>query len=122
MGFAIVLNKAKRRRAEANFPGASVILDQLKNGCTRRRIGIRLEKGPPARHGVQIYNGDQHIGEITSGCPSPSLGGNVAMGYVQEKFKANGTKVNLKIRDKKFEAFVTKMPFTPAHYYNNKSK
>lgn len=112
------LFKAKRRRAEANFPGASVILDQLKNGCQRRRVGIRLEKGPPARHGVQIYNGDQQIGEITSGCPSPSLGGNVAIGYVQEQFKANGTKVNLKIRDKKFEALVTKMPFTPAHYYN----
>lgn len=113
-----LLNAAKRRRSEANFPGASIILDQLKNGCTRRRVGIRLEKGPPARHGVQIFKDGQQIGEITSGCPSPSLGGNVAMGYVQNEFKGNGTKVDLKIRDKLFEGVVTKMPFTPAHYYS----
>ena len=111
---------AKRRRAEANFPGASIILDNLKNGTTRRRVGIRLEKGPPARHGVQIYANNQVVGEITSGCPSPSLGGNVAMGYVKSDFKAAGTPVELKIRDKFFEAKIAKMPFTPAHYYSKK--
>lgn len=110
---------AKRRRNEANFPGAEVILNQLKNGCSRRRVGIRLEKGPPARHGVKILSGDgKEIGEITSGCPSPSIGGNVAMGYINNDFKAIGTKVNLQIRDKQFEAVVAKMPFTPANYYS----
>lgn len=94
------------------------MLEQLKNGCERRRVGIRLEKGPPARHGAQILVGDQEVGEITSGCPSPSLGGNVAMGYIKDSYKAVGTKVHLKIRDKLFEAQVAKMPFTPAHYYN----
>lgn len=107
----------KRRRTELNFPGASIIVDQLKNGCARRRIGIRLENGPPARHGVEIYANDQVIGQVTSGCPSPSLRGNVAMGYVQEKWKAVGTKVNLKIREKLFDGVISKMPFTPAHYY-----
>lgn len=96
-------------------------MDQLKNGCERRRVGIRLEKGPPARHGAYIFSGDKQIGEITSGCPSPSLGGNVAMGYIANDYKAIGTKVNLKIRDKLFEATISKMPFTQAHYYN-KSK
>lgn len=108
---------AKRRRAEANFPGASTILNQLKNGCDRRRVGIRLEKGPAARHGVQIFSGDKPIGVVTSGCPSPSLGGNVAMGYVANDYKAIGTTVDLKIRDKIFKAVISKMPFTPAHYY-----
>lgn len=56
---------AKRRRAEANFPGAATILSHLKNGCERRRVGIRLEKGPAARHGVQIFSGDKLIGVIT---------------------------------------------------------
>lgn len=109
---------AKRRRAEANFPGASTILQQLKNGCSRRRVGIRLEKGPAARHGVQIFSGDKQIGEVTSGCPSPSLGGNVAMGYIANDYKAIGTQVDLKIRDKLYKAVVAKMPFTPAHYYS----
>lgn len=114
----LFLFPAKRRRVAQNFPGASVILEQLKSGCSRRRVGIRLEKGPAARHGVPILVNDEAVGEITSGCPSPSLGGNVAMGYIRDDFKKVGTKVNLKIRDKKFEALVAKMPFTPAHYYS----
>ncbi|XP_031632752.1 aminomethyltransferase, mitochondrial [Contarinia nasturtii] len=109
---------AKRRRSEANFPGADIILSHLKNGCERRRVGIRLERGPAARHGVQILDNGKQIGVVTSGCPSPSLGLNVAMGYVANDYKAVGTQVHLKIRDKIFKATVTKMPFTPAHYYN----
>lgn len=39
------------------------------------------------------------------------------MGYVVNDFKSVGTSVDLKIRDKIFKAVVSKMPFTPAHYY-----
>lgn len=107
---------AKRRRAEANFPGAKIILDQLKNGCTRRRVGMKLTR-PPARHGVEVIADGSKIGEITSGCPSPTLGVNVAMGYVKDEFKKPGTKVDLKIRDKLYGAEITKMPFVPSNYY-----
>lgn len=113
-----LLELAKRRRADANFPGASVILEQLKNGCNRRRVGIRLEKGPAARHGVKILSDGKQIGEVTSGCPSPSLGGNVAMGYVAHGHTKVGTQVDLQIRDKIFKGIVAKMPFTAAHYYS----
>lgn len=108
---------AKRRRAEANFPGAQTILNQLKNGVERRRVGIKLNSGPPARHGVEVYVEGNKIGEVTSGCPSPSLGINVAMGYVKEDFKKPGTKVELKIRDKFYNAEISKMPFVPSNYY-----
>lgn len=108
---------AKRRRTERDFPGANVIVDQLKNGVARRRVGIRMTSGPPARHGVSIYSNGEIIGEITSGCPSPSIAGNVAMGYVKEEFKKPGTKVDLKIRDKFFSAEISKMPFVKSNYY-----
>lgn len=108
---------AKRRRNEKNFPGAEIILKQLESGVSRRRVGIRMEKGPPARHGIKIFSNNVEIGEITSGSPSPSLGGNVAMGYVKEDFKKIGTKIELKIRDKFYEAEVAKMPFTKPGYY-----
>lgn len=95
-----------------------MILDHLKNGCSRRRIGIRLEKGPAARHGVQIFSDGKQIGEVTSGCPSPSLGCNVAMGYVATGHNKVGTQIDLNIRDKMFKAIIAKMPFTQANYYN----
>lgn len=38
----------KSRRAQANFPGAKVILEQIASKPTRRRVGF-LSTGPPAR-------------------------------------------------------------------------
>ncbi|EDW12711.1 aminomethyltransferase, mitochondrial [Drosophila mojavensis] len=111
---------AKRRRTTADFPGAQPILQQLKEGVQRRRIGLQMlgAKVPPARAGVAIFSGGQQVGRVTSGCPSPSTGRNIAMGYVTEQLKKPGTKLELKVRDKFYEAEVTRMPFVKANYYN----
>ncbi|XP_020807371.1 aminomethyltransferase, mitochondrial [Drosophila serrata] len=115
---------AKRRRAAQDFPGAQVILSQLKEGVTRRRVGLKMlgTKPPPARSGVAIFSQGQQVGQVTSGCPSPSAGYNIAMGYVTENLKAPGTKVELKVRDKLYEAEIVKMPFVKANYYNKPKK
>ena len=42
------LHKGKRRRAQADFPGAEVILRQIKEKAKRKRVGL-VSKGPPAR-------------------------------------------------------------------------
>ena len=36
------------RRANGGFPGSDIILNQLKSGATKKRVGF-LSKGPPAR-------------------------------------------------------------------------
>ncbi|EDW03585.1 aminomethyltransferase, mitochondrial [Drosophila grimshawi] len=110
---------AKRRRSTGDFPGAQLILQQLKEGVQRRRIGLQMlgAKPPPARAGVTIYSGGKQVGQLTSGCPSPTTGRNIAMGYVAEQLKAPGTQLELKVRDKFYEAEVTKMPFVKANYY-----
>ncbi|XP_061393401.1 aminomethyltransferase, mitochondrial [Musca vetustissima] len=111
---------AKRRRAEENFPGAQIVNKQLKEGVQRRRVGLTMDasaKPPPARAGVEIYKDSQKVGHITSGCPSPSLNINIAMGYIQEEFKKPGSAVQLKIRDRFYNAEVAKMPFVKTNYY-----
>ncbi|XP_017075926.2 aminomethyltransferase, mitochondrial [Drosophila eugracilis] len=115
---------AKRRRSTRDFPGADVILSQLKEGVSRRRVGLQMlgVKPPPARSGVAIFSQGQQVGQVTSGCPSPSAGRNIAIGYVSENLKAPGTKVEFKVRDKFYEAEVTKMPFVKANYYNKPKK
>ncbi|KAH8333215.1 hypothetical protein KR074_012257 [Drosophila pseudoananassae] len=115
---------AKRRRSAQDFPGCETILGQLKNGVSRRRVGLQVlgQKPPPARAGVAIFSQGEHVGKVTSGCPSPSAGKNIAMGYVAENLKAPGTKVELKIREKVYEAEVAKMPFVKANYYNKPKK
>lgn len=110
---------AKTRRLENNFPGSEKINSQIKNGVTRRRVGFRMESGSaPARQNVEIYNNEhQKVGEITSGCPSPCLQQNIAMGYIREEYKKPGTEITLKVRGKHYHSSVTKMPFVATHYY-----
>ena len=106
-----------RRRAEGGFLGSDKILPQIKGGVDKRRVGFIVE-GAPAREGAQILNADgQEIGTITSGCPSPILKKNVAMGYIQTGFHKLGTQVLVKVRNKTQKAIVTKMPFVPHNYY-----
>lgn len=82
-------------------------------------LGLISKSGPPARQGASILSIEgQELGKVTSGCPSPSLGSNIAMGYVPTTHSKVGTKVGLKIRDKVYEAVVSKMPFVKANYYN----
>lgn len=111
------------RRMEGGFFGDEVILQQLKSareggsGVDQRRVGFIVE-GAPAREGAEIIDskGDL-IGKITSGSPSPTLGKNIAMGYIKSGYHKVGTQVDVVIRGKRRIATVTKMPFVPSRYW-----
>ncbi len=72
--------------------------------------------------GTVIYDesGENVVGRITSGIPSPTLKKNVLMGYVMSRFAKQGTEVKLDVRKKKIDARVTKMPFVPTNYFTAK--
>jgi aminomethyltransferase len=113
----------KDRRAEGGFHGAEVILKQLTPkskgglGVERRRVGLIVE-GAPAREGAEIVDeSGNKVGNITSGCPSPSLGKNIAMGYVKDGLHKAGTDVGVVVRGKTRKAKITKMPFVPSKYW-----
>ncbi|OCK80631.1 aminomethyltransferas-like protein [Lepidopterella palustris CBS 459.81] len=113
----------KDRRTEGRFHGSSVILPQLKPrkdggvGVTRRRVGLIVD-GAPAREGAEIVDAEGNgIGKITSGCPSPTLKKNIAMGYIKDGQHKSGTAVGVVVRGKRRNAVVTKMPFVPSKYY-----
>uniref|UniRef100_A0A8D2DIF5 Aminomethyltransferase, mitochondrial n=1 Tax=Sciurus vulgaris TaxID=55149 RepID=A0A8D2DIF5_SCIVU len=59
-------------------------------------------------------------GIVTSGCPSPCLKKNVAMGYVPFKYSQPGTQLLVEVRRKQQMAVVSKMPFVPTNYYTLK--
>ncbi|KAK7076011.1 hypothetical protein SK128_013622, partial [Halocaridina rubra] len=54
---------------------------------------------------------------VTSGCPAPSLGNNVAMAFVPTNLSKIGTPLVVQVRKKNIPAVVTKMPFVKCHYY-----
>lgn len=107
----------KRRKLEWNFPGALAIRDQLDNGATRLRVGIRPDGRAPARALTDIVAIDgTAAGVVTSGGFGPSLGGPVAMGYVRKDLAQDGTPLHLIVRGKSLPATVAPLPFVPHRY------
>ena len=54
----------KDRRAAGDFIGASRVLQELKDGPKRRRVGLEVIGGAPAREGAEILSAD---GQTTLG-------------------------------------------------------
>ncbi|MCB6182530.1 glycine cleavage system aminomethyltransferase GcvT [Leeia sp. TBRC 13508] len=112
----------KSRRAggerEGGFPGAATILAQLQNGVSRKRVGLLGQERTPVREGAEIVNADGVvIGKVTSGGFGPSLGGVMALAYVETAYAAADTAVFALVRGKQVPMKVSKTPFVPQRYY-----
>jgi len=106
----------KRRREAGDFPGAARILRELKDGPSRKRVGIRPLERAPAREGTEIFVGGEAAGVVTSGGFGPSIDAPVTMGYVAAAHAAPGTKIDLMVRGKARPAEIASLPFIPARY------
>ena len=111
------------RREQGGFHGSDRILAQLNPATrtaqvTKRRVGLVVE-GSPARGGATLKSlgHDDVIGRVTSGGPSPTLGTNIAMGYVQAQYRKVGTSLVAEVRGKPKRAHVVKLPFVPPKYW-----
>ncbi|GAA0867963.1 glycine cleavage system aminomethyltransferase GcvT [Brevundimonas basaltis] len=115
---ALTFALSKSRKERADFNGADRILKELAEGPARVRVGLSVKEGAPAREGAEIADMDGNIiGNVTSGGPSPTLGCNIAMGYVPPKFAELGTELKVLVRGKPAAAEVVAMPFVAQRYY-----
>lgn len=109
---------SKGRREARDFPGATIILDQIENGVSRKRIGLTLKDKAPAREGAEIASADgKVVGVITSGGHGHTAGVPVAMGYVDRQYGQIGTELNIIVRNKPRAAVVSKLPFVRQNYF-----
>ena len=113
---------SKVRRADGaragGFPGAKVILDQIKNGVTKKRVGLLPKDRVPVREGVELVDNEGRvIGKVTSGGFGPTLNGPLAMGYVDATHAVLGTAFLAMVRGKAIPVEVVKTPFVPQRYY-----
>ena len=70
----------KRRREAFDFLGGAVIKKQLAEGVPRKRVGLLIAAGAPARQHSKLLGPDGAVvGEVTSGGFSPCLQKNIAM-------------------------------------------
>ncbi len=100
------------------YPGAEVIAEQLVNGVSRRRVGLLPQTKAPVREGAEIVNpGGRSVGRVTSGGFGPTVGGPIAMGYVESEYSALDTKLEALVRSKPQPVVVAKTPFVSQRYY-----
>lgn len=95
-----------------DYNGKEVIQEHLATGGKKKLVGLKmLEKAIP-RHEYEIYQNNEKIGIVTSGGVSPVLGENIALGYVKNiKDICTGSVVQVKIREKFYNAEIVKRPF-----------
>ncbi len=101
------------------FPGAERILAQIAEGAPRKRVGLLPEGRAPMREGVPLFaspDAEEPIGTITSGGFGPTIGGPVAMGYVNAAHAAPGTAIWGELRGKRQPVTVASLPLTPANF------
>jgi aminomethyltransferase len=113
---------SKARRADGArpgaYPGADIIMRQLAEGVARKRVGLLVKDRMPVREGAELVNADGRVvGKVTSGGFGPTLGGPVAMGYVETEQSKLGTALQAIVRGKPVPVEVVKTPFTPQRYY-----
>ncbi len=117
--WAIQKPRRKGGDREGGFPGADVILTQMENGVSRKRVGIQPTGRAPMRDGTPLFADEtstDRIGEITSGGYGPTVQSPVAMGYVSIDLAKTGTEIFAEVRGKRLPANVAAMPFTPANF------
>ncbi|MEO0512404.1 MAG: glycine cleavage system aminomethyltransferase GcvT [Planctomycetota bacterium] len=111
LGFAINPDKADDERGEP-FVGLGAIHASEKNGGPQRRlVGLRLEGTRTARPHMPVANGGQHVGQITSGCLSPTLDASIAMAYVDRDSSETGTQLEVDLGRARAAAEVVILPF-----------
>jgi aminomethyltransferase len=114
------LSKARRAGGAraGGYPGAELIQRQLEQGVGRKRVGLLLKDRMPAREGAELVDADgKPVGKITSGGFGPTVGGPVALGYVDSAHAQVGTQLQAVVRGKSVPIEVVKTPFTPARYF-----
>ena len=117
----LVFGINKRRRTDGGYPGAERINREIMEGTARKWVGLKVDGRMPAREGAEVFVGAENvgpkIGTVTSGGFSPSLGYPIAMAYVASEHAAEGTALEIEVRNKRLAATVVPTPFVPHRYY-----
>lgn len=96
---------------KGDFIGRDAILKAKEAGLKRKLVGFIINDRAVARHGYEVWSGDKKIGFVASGSPSPMLGKNIGLAYVDEGFNKTGSEIEIMIRDKRVRAEIVKTPF-----------
>ncbi|HET9932284.1 MAG TPA: glycine cleavage system aminomethyltransferase GcvT [Polyangiaceae bacterium] len=95
-----------------DFVGKAALVAVRDQGSGRKLVGFEMTGRGIARHGYPLQDSDGRvIGVCTSGGPSPTLGKNIGLGYVETRFAEVGNVIQVDCRGKSVSAVVVRTPF-----------
>lgn len=95
-----------------DFTGRAALEEiRAKGGTGRRLVGLSSPSRRVPRQGYPLLAEDREVGFVCSGTASPTLGTNIATGYVADSCAAPGTPLRFAVRDQREPAVVTELPF-----------
>jgi aminomethyltransferase len=100
------------------FPGADIVLAQLRHGAPTRRVGLRSEHRPVRAPAALFLDetSDLSVGRVTSGGFGPSLNSPIAMGYVSSAHTKPDTHLWADVRGHRYAVTVAELPFVVHRY------
>lgn len=118
LGWSISPTRRSNGAKPGGFPGSERILQQMAQGVSIKRVGLRVDGRAPVREGVEIQDEEGNtVGTVTSGGFGPTVDAPVAMAYVDAAYAAVGSKLLALVRGKPRPVTVAKMPFVPQRYH-----
>ena len=114
LDFAIHLDKGDDEGVDS-FVGAEALkAERDAGGPARVLVGLKVEGKRTPRPHMAVKRGDQAVGEVTSGCSSPTLGYPIAMAYIDRAHAETGTAVQIDTERAMLEAQIVPLPFYKA--------
>ena len=111
MSFALTLDKDEDEGGEAYVGMEALKKERDAGGPRRLLVGMEIDGKRTARQHMMIRIGDREVGEVTSGCASPTLEKSIAMGYVDRDHSAVGTDLSIDTGRARLDARVVALPF-----------
>lgn len=94
-----------------DFIGKEQITKAKKEGVAKKRVGFIMQERAIARQGYQIFHKGNVIGEVTSGTYSVNLDKFIGMAYLDKDYIESDVCIEIKIRDKFYQAKVSNFNF-----------
>ena len=111
LGFAVKLEKGHAEDDAGTFIGQDALRAIADVGPDRRLVGLLLDGRRSARQFMKVFDGEAEIGEVTSGCFSPTLERPIAMAYLESSRAEPGGHVQIDLGRARAEAEICALPF-----------
>jgi aminomethyltransferase len=97
---------------KGDFIGRAALMEIKARPLPRKLVGFEVTGRGVARHGYPLRDLEGHeVGICTSGSPGPTVGKNIALGYLPAAMAEVGTQFLVDCRGKNVESLVVKTPF-----------